>query len=103
MKRHQEKINISNAENERKQQLQEKQKERNLIEKAMPTGKIICSSSRDGKIFLQISSEDDNLNASFRVSKNGVLIVDYVDHGTPKHLEEKGANCTFSFIKPQTP
>ena len=103
MKRHQEKINIINTENERKQQLQEKQKERNLIEKAMPTGKIICSSSRDGKIFLQISSEDDNLNASFRVSKNGVLMVDYFDHGNPKHLEEKGATCTFSFIKPQTP
>lgn len=103
MKRHQEKINIINTENERKEQVEEKQKERKLIEKAMPTGKIICSSSRDGKIFLQISSEDDNLNASFRGSKNGVLIVDYVDHGTPKHLEEKGANCTFSFIKPQTP
>ncbi len=100
MKRHQEKINIINAENERKEQVEEKQKERKLIEKAMPTEKITCS--KDGQVFLQLSSED-NLNASFRVSKNGVLMVDYFDHGNPKHLEEKGATCVSSFVKPQTP
>lgn len=94
------KINITNAAIERKQQVEEKQKERTLIEKAMPTGKITCS--KDGKVFLQLSSED-SLNASFRVSKNGVLIVDYFDHGSPKHLEEKGATCVSSFIRPQTP
>ena len=100
VKNHQKKINITNAAIERKQQVEEKQKERTLIEKAMPTGKITCS--KDGKVFLQLSSED-SLNASFRVSKNGVLIVDYFDHGSPKHLEEKGATCVSSFIRPQTP
>ena len=100
IKNHQKQIDIINAENKRKEQLEEKQKERALIEKAMPTGKITCS--KDGKVFLQLSSED-SLNASFRVSKNGVLIVDYFDHGSPKHLEEKGATCVSSFIRPQTP
>ena len=89
-----------NAENKRKQQLEEKQKERNLIEKSMPIGAITCS--KDGKVFLQLSSED-SLNASFRFTKNGVLMIDYFDHGTPKHLEEKGATCVTSFVKPQTP
>ena len=100
VKNHQKKINITNAAIERKQQVEEKQKERTLIEKAMPTGKITCS--KDGKVFLQLSSED-SLNASFRVSKNGALIVDDFDHGSPKHLEEKGATCVSSFIRPQTP
>lgn len=101
IKSHQKQINIINSENERKEQIAEKQKERNLIEKARSIGTIICS--KDGKVFLQISSEDDNLNASFRVSKNGVLMIDYFDHGSPKHLEEKGATCVSSFVKPQTP
>ncbi|MDO4874362.1 MAG: hypothetical protein Q4A35_04150 [Candidatus Gracilibacteria bacterium] len=100
IKSHQKQINIIDAENERKQQLQEKQKERNLIEKSMPTGAITCS--KDGEVFLQLSSED-NLNVSFRITKKGVLIIDYFDHGTPKHLEEKGATCVSSFVKPQTP
>ena len=99
-KAHQKQINIINSENERKEQIAEKQKERNLIEKAMPTGAITCS--KDGEVFLQLSSED-NLNAAFRVTKNGVLMIDYFDHGTPKHLEEKGATCVSSFVKPQTP
>lgn len=99
-KRHQKEINIINAENEKKQQLQEKQKERNLIEKSMPTGAITCS--KDGEVFLQLSSED-NLNASFRITKKGVLIIDYFDHGSPKHLEERNATCVSSFVKPQTP
>ncbi len=101
IKSHQKQINIINSENERRQQIEQKQKERNLIEKARPIGAITCS--KDGKVFLQLSSEDDNLNASFRVSKNGVLMIDYFDHGTPKHLEEKGATCVSSFVKPQTP
>ena len=100
IKNHQKQIDIINAENERKEQIEQKQKERNLIEKAMPTGAITCS--KDGEVFLQLSSED-SLNASFRVSKHGVLIIDYFDHGTPKHLEEKGATCVSSFVKPQTP
>ena len=100
IKNHQEKINIIDAENKRKQQIEQKQKERNLIEKAMPTGAITCS--KDGKVFLQLSSED-SLNASFRVSKHGVLIIDYFDHGSPKHLEERNATCVSSFVKPQTP
>lgn len=100
IKSHQKQIDIINAENERKEQIEQKQKERNLIEKAMPTGAITCS--KDGEVFLQLSSED-SLNASFRVSKHGVLIIDYFDHGTPKHLEEKGATCISSFVKPQTP
>ena len=100
IKNHQKQIDIINAENERKEQLEEKQKERNLIEKAMPKGKITCS--KDGELFLQLSSED-SLNASFRVSKHGVLIIDYFDHGSPKHLEERNATCVSSFVKPQTP
>lgn len=100
IKSHQKQINIINSENERKQQLEEKQKERNLIEKSMPIGAITCS--KDGKVFLQLSSED-SLNASFRVSKHGVLIIDYFDHGSPKHLEERNATCVSSFVKPQTP
>lgn len=100
IKNHQKQIDIINAENERKEQIEQKQKERDLIEKAMPTGAITCS--KDGKVFLQLSSED-NLNASFRFTKNGVLMIDYFDHGTPKHLEEKGATCVSSFVKPQTP
>lgn len=100
IKNHQKQIDIINAENKRKEQLEEKQKERNLIEKAMPTGAITCS--KDGKVFLQLSSED-SLNASFRVSKHGVLIIDYFDHGSPKHLEERNATCVSSFVKPQTP
>lgn len=100
IKSHQKQINIIDAENERKQQLQEKQKERNLIEKSMPTGAITCS--KDGEVFLQLSSED-NLNASFRITKKGVLIIDYFDHGTPKHLEERNATCVSSFVKPQAP
>ncbi len=100
IKSHQKQINIINSENEKKQQLQEKQKERNLIEKSMPTGAITCS--KDGEVFLQLSSED-NLNASFRITKKGVLIIDYFDHGSPKHLEERNATCVSSFVKPQTP
>lgn len=100
IKSHQKQINIIDAENERKQQLQEKQKERNLIEKSMPTGAITCS--KDGEVFLQLSSED-NLNVSFRITKKGVLIIDYFDHGTPKHLEERNATCVSSFVKPQAP
>lgn len=100
IKNHQKQIDIINAENERKEQIEQKQKERDLIEKAMPTGAITCS--KDGKVFLQLSSED-NLNASFRFTKNGVLMIDYFDHGTPKHLEAKGATCVSSFVKPQTP
>lgn len=101
IKSHQKQINIINSENERRQQIEQKQKERNLIEKARPIGAITCS--KDGKVFLQLSSEDDNLNASFRVSKNGVLMIDYFDHGSPKHLEERNATCVSSFVKPQTP
>ena len=101
IKNHQKQIDIINAENERKEQIEQKQKERNLIEKARPIGAITCS--KDGKVFLQLSSEDDNLNASFRVSKNGVLMIDYFDHGSPKHLEERNATCISSFVKPQTP
>ena len=101
IKSHQKQINIINSENERRQQIEQKQKERNLIEKARSIGTIICS--KDGKVFLQISSEDDNLNAAFRTAKNGVLIIDYFDHGTPKHLEERNATCVSSFVKPQTP
>lgn len=101
IKSHQKQINIINSENERRQQIEQKQKERNLIEKARPIGAITCS--KDGKVFLQLSSEDDNLNASFRVSKNGVLMIDYFDHGSPKHLEERNATCISSFVKPQTP
>ena len=101
IKNHQKQIDIINAENKRKEQIAEKQKERNLIEKSMPTGAITCS-KENGEVFLQLSSED-NLNAAFRVTKNGVLIIDYFDHGTPKHLEEKGATCVSSFVKPQTP
>lgn len=100
IKNHQKQIDIINAENERRQQIEQKQKERNLIEKARPIGAITCS--KDGEVFLQLSSED-NLNASFRITKKGVLIIDYFDHGTPKHLEEKGATCVSSFVKPQTP
>lgn len=100
IKNHQKQIDIINAENKRKQQIEQKQKERNLIEKARPIGAIICS--KDGKVFLQLSSED-SLNASFRVTKNGVLIIDYFDHGSPKHLEERNATCVSSFVKPQTP
>ena len=100
IKNHQKQIDIINAENERKEQIEQKQKERNLIEKAMPTGAITCS--KDGEVFLQLSSED-SLNASFRVSKHGVLIIDYFDHGSPKHLEERNATCVSSFVKPQTP
>ena len=101
IKNHQKQIDIINAENERKEQIEQKQKERNLIEKARPIGAITCS--KDGKVFLQLSSEDDNLNASFRVSKKGVLMIDYFDHGSPKHLEERNATCISSFVKPQTP
>ena len=101
IKNHQKQIDIINAENDRKEQIEQKQKERNLIEKARPIGAITCS--KDGKVFLQLSSEDDNLNASFRVSKNGVLMIDYFDHGSPKHLEERNATCISSFVKPQTP
>ncbi|MGP1582917.1 MAG: hypothetical protein ACTTH6_01650 [Candidatus Altimarinota bacterium] len=100
IKNHQKQIDIINAENKRKQQIEQKQKERNLIEKARPIGAITCS--KDGKVFLQLSSED-SLNASFRVSKHGVLIIDYFDHGSPKHLEERNATCVSSFVKPQTP
>ena len=100
IKNHQKQIDIINAENERRQQIEQKQKERNLIEKARPIGAITCS--KDGKVFLQLSSED-SLNASFRVSKHGVLIIDYFDHGSPKHLEERNATCVSSFVKPQTP
>lgn len=100
IKSHQKQINIIDAENERRQQIEQKQKERNLIEKARPIGAITCS--KDGKVFLQLSSED-SLNASFRVSKHGVLIIDYFDHGSPKHLEERNATCVSSFVKPQTP
>ena len=100
IKNHQKQIDIINAENERKEQIAEKQKERDLIEKARSIGTIICS--KDGKVFLQISSED-SLNASFRVSKHGVLMIDYFDHGSPKHLEERNATCVSSFVKPQTP
>lgn len=100
IKSHQKQINIINSENERRQQIEQKQKERNLIEKARPIGAITCS--KDGKVFLQLSSED-SLNASFRVSKHGVLIIDYFDHGSPKHLEERNATCVSSFVKPQTP
>lgn len=100
IKNHQKQIDIINAENERRQQIEQKQKERDLIEKAMPTGAITCS--KDGKVFLQLSSED-NLNAAFRVTKSGVLIIDYFDHGSPKHLEERNATCVSSFVKPQTP
>jgi hypothetical protein len=101
IKNHQKQIDIINAENERKEQIAEKQKERDLIEKAMPKGKITCS-KEDGEVFLQLSSED-NLNASFRITKNGILIIDYFDHGSPKHLEERHATCVSSFVKPQTP
>lgn len=102
IKSHQKQINIINSENERRQQIEQKQKERNLIEKARSIGTIICS-KEDGEVFLQLSSEDDNLNTSFRVSKNGVLMIDYFDHGSPKHLEERNATCVSSFVKPQTP
>ena len=101
IKNHQKQIDIINSENERRQQIEQKQKERNLIEKARSIGTIICS-KEDGEVFLQLSSED-SLNATFRVTKKGVLIIDYFDHGTPKHLEEKGATCVSSFVKPQTP
>ena len=101
IKSHQKQINIINSENERKEQIAEKQKERNLIEKARSIGTIICS-KEDGEVFLQLSSED-SLNTYFRVAKNGVLMIDYFDHGTPKHLEERNATCVSSFVKPQTP
>lgn len=42
IKNHQKQIDIINAENERKEQIEQKQKERDLIEKAMPTGAITC-------------------------------------------------------------
>lgn len=101
IKSHQKQINIINSENERRQQIEQKQKERNLIEKARSIGTIICS-KEDGEVFLQLSSED-SLNATFRVTKKGVLIIDYFDHGSPKHLEERNATCVSSFVKPQTP